>query len=108
MVHQMGRALRHAPSTAARTHRSGLAGEGDEPIQPAPVTPKTGEPAGQPPTAQKPLELLLDEPRQALPAPRTDRRGPEGFEVIAHDLVQHALCGRSRFVALRRSGHIPA
>jgi hypothetical protein len=66
---------------------------------------KAGEAAGEPPAAEKVPELLLDEPGQACSVSQTGGLRAKRLEVIAHDLLQHALCGIPRLVAPGPSAH---
>lgn len=104
VIDQVRRALRHPPPAAAGTDRSPLAGKRYQSVQPAAGAAKLGEAAREEPAAQKAPELRLDEPRQSVTIARAARLGPERLEVIACDLVQHALRGRLRRI-VGRSTH---
>jgi hypothetical protein len=105
VVDEMRGALRHPPAAATRTHRAPFAREGDQAIETAPVTLEPREPAGEESTAQEALELLQDEPRQAVALPRTRRLRAEGLEMLAHHLIEDTLRRRPGLVARGQSGH---
>lgn len=107
VIHQMRRALGHSPAAAAWTEGPSLTREGDQTIETAAGTLKTGEPPGEPPAAQKSLELLLDERGQAVALPSARGVGAKGMVVIAHDLIEHALSRRAGFVPRGWSDHVP-
>jgi hypothetical protein len=52
--------------------------------------------ASQPPAAEVLPERPFDEARQAFAVPQARGTGAEGLEVIAHDLIEHDVGGRSR------------
>src|SRR2546428_3669069 len=89
-------ALGHPPAAAARTDRPPLTGKRHEAIEPAPAAVKPGEPAREEAASEKPVELLLDEPRQRASFVHPAGFGPERPEMIADHLIQHALPGRLR------------
>lgn len=73
----------------------------------APAAVKPREPASEAPAAQEFPVLLLDEPRQRVPAVRAGRLGAERLEVIADHLIQDALRRRLRRVDRGRAAHAP-
>ena len=101
MVHQMRGALGHPAPATTGAHCPSLAGKGDETIQATSLAAKTCEAARKESTAQEALELLLDEPRQALAVADMPGLRAKGLEVIAHDQVQRAVVGRPRLVPSR-------
>jgi hypothetical protein len=107
VIDQVRRTLRHSSPAAARTDGPALTGERDEPIEPARAAVKAREPAGEKATTQERSKLFLDESRQAVPFVDATRLGAERLEVIAHDLVQRALCRRLRPVPLGWAIHAP-
>ena len=70
VVHHVRSAFRHAPPPAARTARSGLARERDQPVETTVVATEAGEATGQPSAAQKLAKFLLDEPGSPSPSRR--------------------------------------
>ena len=98
-------ALGHPPAAAARTDRPPLTGKRHEAIEPAPAAVKPGEAAREEAAAEKPAELLLDEPRQRVPFVDAGGVGPERLEMIADHLIQHALRGRLRRVVWGGAAH---
>jgi hypothetical protein len=66
VVHEMRGAFCHPPPAAARTEAAPLAGERHESLGPTRIAPQPSEPAGEEATAQKRLELGVDESRQPL------------------------------------------
>jgi hypothetical protein len=67
----MRSALGHPPPATTGTDRPSLAGKGNQTIQATPVATKAREPAREESTAQKALELLLNEPGQPLSVAET-------------------------------------
>jgi hypothetical protein len=57
-------------------------------------------------TAQEPLELFFDESRQAVAIAHPRSLRSKGLEVIADNLVQHALIGRAGLVLRGGSDHV--
>jgi hypothetical protein len=96
VIDQVRCSLRHSSPAAARTDGPALTGERDKPIETARAAVKAREPASKKSAAQEPSKLLLDESRHAVPFVGATRLGAERFEMVAHHLVQHALCGSLR------------
>jgi hypothetical protein len=94
----VGRTFGHAAPATTRAHRTPFAREGDQAIEAARRAPKPREAGCQSTTAEKVAELLFDEPRQAFAVAQVGGGRAEGLEVIADDLVQHALRRRPRLV----------
>ena len=107
MIDQMRSALGHATAAATRTHRPPLARERHKGVQPTSATVKAGKSTSEKTAAQIPAKLLLDKPRQPSPVVGADRVGTKRSEVVSHDLIQHALGGRSWGVR-GRGTHAPA
>jgi hypothetical protein len=105
MVHQMRGTFGHAATTAARTQRTALARERDEPVEAAVAAAKPREPPSQESAPEEVPKRALDEWRQAVAVAQPRRLGQEGLEVILHDLVKDAAGGATRFVARGRPGH---
>lgn len=76
LVDQIGGALGHPPSPAARTEAASLAREGHEALEGAVGAPKPGEAVGQHSTRKELAKLLLDEAGKPWPSLRsqTSRR----------------------------------
>ena len=94
-----------AALAAAWTNRPRFARKRYQPVEAAVAAAKPCEPTGWPATPQEVPERLLDEPRQAFSVAQTRGLHAEGFEMIAHDLVERALRGTPRFVGRRKRGH---
>jgi len=93
VIDQVGRSIRHASTSATGTESSPLAGERDQPIDPAVRAPESSKPRRQAPARQEVTKLLLDEARQPLAISQVRRLRPKRLEVVAHELVQRAPLG---------------
>jgi hypothetical protein len=105
VIDQMRSTFGHAAPTTARTQRTTLARERDEPVEAAVAAAKPREPASQESAPEELPKRALDELRQPVAAAQAGRLGQERLEVIPHDPVKHAAGGPTRFVARRRMGH---
>ena len=107
VVDEMGSALGHTASAAARAQRAALAGERDEPVEFAPGAAEPRESSTKGAALQKLAKLLLHEAGEALAVAEVHRLGPKCLEVITHDLVKDAGGRLPRFVGRRWGGHAP-
>src|SRR5688572_14650479 len=107
VIDQMRGTLSHPPTATARTDRTPLTGKRHEAVEPAPAALKPREATRGVSAAQEVPELLLDEPRQRVPLVGACRLGAERLEMIADDLIQHALGRRLRAVVRGRAAHAP-
>jgi len=103
MVDQVRRALRHASARTARTDCAAFARERDEKVLMTAITLEASEPAREEPAPQKILELLFDKPRKAASVARTGGMRAERLEMLAHDLREDSVGGRTRPIG-RRGG----
>ena len=93
VIDEICRAVGHAPPATARTDCPPLTGKRYEAIEPAPAAVKPGEPTRQEPERRNPWNSSSIN-RGSGPLVDAGGLGPERLEMIAHHLVQHALCGR--------------
>jgi hypothetical protein len=95
VIHQVRSTLGHAPAAAARTHRAAFARERNQAVQPTSAAMEARESTGQKAAAQESVKLLFNEPRQPVSVVGAGCLDPKALEVVPHDLIQHALGGRS-------------
>ncbi|MFZ1058261.1 MAG: hypothetical protein WAP47_03600 [Candidatus Rokuibacteriota bacterium] len=106
-IHEVGGALGHAPTAAARAEATALAGEGDQPLQGAGVAPEPREAVGEDAAGEELAELLLDEAGQAGAVGALGRCAEKGLQVGADDGVEDAALGVAWAVGRAREDHGP-
>ncbi len=67
----------------------------------ATITLEASEPAREKPAADKILEFLFDESGKATPVAHAGGLCAERLEMLAYDLIQDTVCGRTWLVSRR-------
>jgi len=103
-IHEVRRAVRHAPTTAARADAARLARKCDKEIVATTVTSKPRKSVREDATTQVRAKLRLHVARKralvGLPRLRQER-----FEMLPHDAIEHRLRGTARLVGTGEARH---
>jgi hypothetical protein len=103
-VHEAGRALGHAPASAARAEAAALAGEGNEPLEGAVAAAEPCETVRQDTAREEIPELLLHEFRQAVAIGVMRRCIQERLQMLVDHAIQHAVFGDAGLISGKGHG----